>query len=176
MSEDKDKTNTGHSFDFDESGMFMLAQIYVLGAAMQVDRYIQALDRNDKSKATSLLVQFHEVSCLFEDLACISEYFKQGGFTHQMDKVWKQVRHHIRHDLRDKSTDEQAVGQTKRRHKYLKLDSRMISQLSFTKDSINIGADMPVFVIDIKEYIDWAEEIMGDYFEQGKSTGKIVSQ
>ena len=164
------------SFDFDKSGMFMLAQIYVIGAAMQIDRYLEALDRKDKSKVTSLLVQFHEVSCLFEDLACICEYFKQGNFTHKMDKVWKQVRHHIRHDLRDNSTDEQSVGQTKKRHKYLKLDSRLISQLSFTKDSINIGADMTVLVSDIKEYIDWAEEIMGEYFEHGKSTGKIVSQ
>lgn len=172
-----DKTETEqYNFDFDKDGMFMLVQIYIIGAAIQLDRYIESLERKDKSKVTSLLVQFHEVSCLFEDLACIAEYFKQGKFSHPMDKVWKQVRHHIRHDLRDKNVDKNALGQTKKRHKYLKLDARLISQISFTAEAINIGKDTSVKISDIKEYIDWSNDIMGQYIDYSKKTGKLVSK
>lgn len=167
--------STDNPFDFDDSGQFLLAQMYIAGAAMQLDRYQEALVRKDKSKVTSLFVQFHEVSCLLEDLACISEYFNQANFPHPKDKLWKQARHHIRHDIRDKNGSDQAKGQTKKRLKFLQMKRGMISQISFASDAITVGS-IKIDIGDVKSYIDWANEIMGGYIDYNRASGKLKNE
>lgn len=51
-------------FTFDKSGDFMLGQVYCIGAAMQLDRYIEAEQqlREQDNKVTRMFVVMHEIS------------------------------------------------------------------------------------------------------------------
>ena len=160
-------------FSFDDSGQFLLAQIYLLGAALQIDRYQEAaISQKHSKKASGLFRELHEVSCLLEDLACIAEYFKLGNFKHPKHKLWKQARHHIRHDMRDSITSESEVGQTKKRHTYLKFKPGVKSQITFDVDRFILG-ESEISIDEVKDYLDWANDIFQKYIDNSRSTGHL---
>lgn len=161
-------------FSFDKSGQFMLAQVYLLGAALQIDRYNDAINQTENSKLTGLFRQMHEVSCLLEDLACIAEYYKSGSFNHKLHKLWKQTRHHIRHDVRDVIVEKKDRGMTNKRHKYLKVKEGLTAEFIFDEDFFIIGGTK-ILIEDIKGYLDWANSIFSAYVEYSRETGHLRS-
>lgn len=162
-------------FSFDTSGQFMLTQVYLLGAAMQIDRYQTAVAQKKHSKITGLFMQFHEISCLLEDLDSIRRYFMLGGFEHKNNSLWQTARDHIRHDVRDLATNPNDVKRKRTRHENLSMDERLVSQMVFESDKFIIGK-IDIEIQDIKDYLDWANTIFDKYIDYSRSTGQLKNK
>lgn len=161
-------------FTFDKSGDFMFGQVYCIGAAMQLDRYIEAERqlREQDNKVTRMFVVMHEISCLIEDLATLAVYMRNGNIQHPKHKLWKQARHHIRHDLRDPVTNEADAKKTKKRLRFLKIGSGLRSTITFKPEKFTIG-DTEIFIDEISDYIDWANEVFGLYVDWSRKVGHL---
>lgn len=164
-------------FSFDKAGDFMFGQVYCIGAAMQLDRYLEAEKqlREQDNKVTRMFVVMHEISCLIEDLACLAAYMRNGDILHPKHKLWLQARHHIRHDLRDPVGNEAHDDKTKRRLKYLKVGAGLRSTISFKTEKFTIG-DTEIFINEISEYLDWANEVFGKYIAWSRKTGRLKNK
>lgn len=164
-------------YSFDKSGKFMLAHIYIAGATMQLDRYIEAEQamREKDNNATRMFVVLHEVSCLVEDLASIAAYMRLGAIDHPKHKLWKQSRHHIRHDLRDPAVTDEDKGKTRTRLKYLKMATGLASTMQFKPDHFTIGGTR-IDIDEVAEYLAWANDVLGRYTDYMRSTGQMESK
>ncbi len=163
------------NFSFDSSGQFLLLQIYLLGAALQIDRYQKAVNQQKYSKTTSVFMQLHEVSCLLEDLDCIRRYLSLGNFDHSSHQLWKTARDHIRHDIRDLISNSNDENRRKDRHKSLNLNKKLLSRLTFDKEEFIIG-EIAIKIKDIKDYLDWANGIFQEYIDDSRSSGRLKAE
>lgn len=139
----------------------LLALPYILGAEQQVDRYVVAYEKYKANptdlRAVSLMM--HEISCLVEDLDTIVIFMKARNYSHEMHKLWKEVRRHVRHDLRDESPTSADVEKTQKRALYLGFRKGMLSEIVTSRESIRFG-EKTIELQTIRDYIAWVMETL----------------
>jgi len=154
----------------DPSMIALLVKPFVIGAKLQIKRYEQArvLCEEDAILGTNLCM--HEVSALFEDLATIAYYLKVIDLSHPNHDLWIDVRHHLRHDLREELDKDEAKksGRAKR----LKINQNLQMDLGFKEDSIKVG-DTVIKLTEVTSYLDWASREVGKIFKKGVEQGRI---
>lgn len=150
--------------------LITLALPYLRGARLQIDRYQKACLslKNDSINATNNCL--HEMSCLFEDLNTIAHYVKLCGKTHKLNKVFGEVRNHIRHDIRD-NFDLDCEWRDKR-FKYLGIDEKYQTQIEFSHEKIKIGSTI-IEINVINKYLDWVTNIVNLAINEAWKKGKI---
>lgn len=145
---------------FDDDGAMFLVEAYLIGAHLELERYRNnTLKKNIVDTHTYIFLQLHEVSNLLEDLECIAIYFENNNINHELHKTWKQARHHVRHDIRDKIID---VKRRRKRFDYLGIPKHLNSQVYFQDDGFLI-AGKTIKLDSIEEYLVWADEISVEY-------------
>ena len=163
-----------------DDGRFILAHVYQLGAYRQLDRYRQvyqeAMKRNNgKLGVSGIFDVLHDVSCLAEDLDSLAVYLETKGFSHEKHKLWKQLRHYVRHDMRDVSSSPAQKGMTEKRHKFLGFKPGLIGELSFRSDEFTVG-NHTIVIDEVADYLKWSNEIIADYVEQSRQLGHLKDQ
>jgi len=150
--------------------LIALALPYLRGARLQVERYQEAclILENDSINATNDCL--HEISCLFEDLNTVAYYVKLCGKTHKLNKVFREVRNHIRHDIRD-NFDLDCEWREKR-FKYLGIEEQYQTQIDFSHEKIKVGSTL-VEINAINKYLDWVTNIVNSAINEAWKKGKI---
>jgi len=150
--------------------LMTLALPYLRGARLQVERYQEACLglKNDSINATNNCL--HEMSCLFEDLNTVAYYVKLCGKKHRLNRVFREVRNHIRHDIRD-NFDLDCEKRDKR-FKYLGIDEQYQTQVGFSHEKIKIGSTF-VEINAINQYLDGVTNIVNLEINEAWKTGKI---
>lgn len=130
---------------------------YVLGVERQIARFRRRYKQlvEEQWNTSHHYEILHEISTLMEDLEVLSVFMKERGHRHKHHKLWAQVRHHIRHDLRDTKPTDHQKRQTKARAKYLDLGN-FFTAITYNSDEITFGKQV-VKISDIKEYIRWVK-------------------
>ena len=150
--------------------LIALALPYLRGARIQVERYQEACLglKNDSINATNNCL--HEISSLFEDLNTVAYYVKLCGEKHRLNRVFREVRNHIRHDIRD-NFDLDCEKRDKR-FKYLGIDEQYQTQVGFSHEKIKIGSTF-VEINAINRYLDWVTNIVNSAINEAWKKGKI---
>lgn len=162
---------TTYSSTFLPHLLYALAFVYLVGAKKQVIRYQTATSALNINTISSTYDCLHEASTLFEDLATISKYAEKCGHTNTFHKLLFDVRNHIRHDIREEFDNENSKLKNERA-KRLKLNHRLQTDISFTKESIKVG-EVIIEIKEINSYLSWAEEIMKNIIIEAKKKGLI---
>jgi hypothetical protein len=135
---------------------------YLVGVEMQVDRFKEsyAYLMANKSEIRTNSVLMHEFSCLVEDLNMIRVFMMDRGFAHANHDLYKQARHHVRHDLLDPNPAPNEVKKTAERAKELGFDEGFESMITWHKEGVMVGNRMINFE-EALAYADWAKEVLG---------------
>lgn len=150
---------------------YALALTYLFGAKKQVERYQMATLKLEANPALGVYDCLHEVSTLFEDLSTVSKYTEKCGHKNDLHKLWFDIRNHIRHDVReefDKEDSQWKNGRAKR----LNLNPRLQTSIGFDIDAIKVGG-ITVEINQIKEYLEWAENIVNKVFRDAREKGYL---
>jgi hypothetical protein len=150
---------------------YFLAIPYLNGAKEQVLRYQRAASALETTQVNGVIICIHEASCLFEDLSTIAVYAGKCGDEHELNGLWRDIRHHIRHDFREE------LDSTKDKRKNLraielKLQPGIQVDISFKPDSIKIG-EITITIQQINNYLIWAESVMTKTLNEAKAKGYI---
>jgi len=147
-----------------------LAKPYVIGARMQLKRYGEARIICNEDAVLGVYLCMHEVSTLFEDLNAIVEYFKRTGRIYTDDQLWVDIRHHIRHDLREEF-DKDETRKTNRATR-LSMHEHLQGDIRFDTDKIKVGGT-EVALYRVEAYLDWANQEITQVFQAAIKTGHI---
>lgn len=151
--------------------LYALALPYFYGARTQIERYETAAATLKEKPVTSVQACLHEISCLFEDLVTVSKYAEMCGHKHELHKLWLDVRNHIRHDVREEF-DNESDARKNARAKRLGLNEKLQTSIGFEPEAIKVGSTR-IEVGTIKEYLDWAENIIGGVLKEAQDKGWI---
>jgi len=151
---------TNITYEFDDDGAMFLVEAYRLGAHEQLQRYRDNVEiREELDVHTYIFKQLHELSNLLEDLECIAIYFEGNDIEHKMHKVWKQARHHVRHDIRDTIID---IKRRRKRFKFLGIPEHLNAQVYF-QDNGFLVAGKTVLLSEVESYLSWADNVTAQY-------------
>lgn len=151
--------------------LYALALPYVFGAKTQIDRYKTEAATLKEHPVTSVQVCLHEVSCLFEDLSTVGKYAEMCGHTHELHKLWLDVRNHIRHDVREE-LDNETDARKNARAKRLGLNPKLQTSIGFDVDAINVGSTN-IKLDTVEEYLGWAGGVIGGVLADAQAKGWI---
>jgi hypothetical protein len=160
-------TENGEDSVKDDVLYFLIA--YYRGSVTQIHRYLRAIKELENGKDFSfprLLDCLHEISSLFENLFAMYKYFEKIGIEHESHQIWKDVRHHVRHDFREQIDENDK--RTIRRAKKLQLKPNMLTNLEFGSKVIKIG-NMIIEISDINEYLRWARSAISPLIKEARS-------
>jgi hypothetical protein len=149
-----------------------LAKPYLIGARLQIGRYIEANYICLENGVLGVQLCFHEVSNLCEDLAALSGYLEAIGMSHPDHKLWADLRHHIRHDIREELDKDE--GRKSGRAERLKLNDKLQMDMRFDKHFIKVGGTR-LELSRVEAYLDWATTQIDGMFKDAASAG-IVKQ
>lgn len=150
--------------------LIALALPYLRGARLQVERYQEASLSLKKDSINATNNCLHEMSCLFEDLNTVAYYVKLCGKKHRLNRVFREVRNHIRHDIRDNFDSD--CEKRDKRWKYLGIDEQYQTQMGFSYEGIKIGSTF-IEIRDINQYLDWVTNIVNSAINEAWKKGKI---
>lgn len=148
-----------------------LAWPYLLGAKTQVQRYQEAALQLPAKQVAAAMRCLHEASALFEDLNTVAKYIKRCGYFHKQDRLWLDIRNHIRHDVREEF-DKEDHKSKKTRSQRLNINPKLQVYMGFSNDAIKIGETV-VQIIDVEKYLKWAEGVFNTILSQAKEEGFI---
>lgn len=151
--------------------LYVLATPYVMGAHVQVERYKQTASTLESQGLIAAQACLHEVSCLFEDLATISQYTKLCGDSHERDDLWNTVRGHIRHDIRERFDSESSYRKAEAAKK-LGIPDHLQTNIGFSETAIKVGA-REIALSDIEAYIAWAAQVITDTVNAAREKGLV---
>jgi len=124
----KDKTHMG-------AGM---ARPFVEGAREQLKRYVEAQAYSKHDPFDGIARAQYELSSLFEHLATVVIYLELCGIQHPDGQLFKDIRNHIRHDIREEfDADEKAKAD---RAKRLGLNPKLQMELRLLDDGVQVGS------------------------------------
>jgi hypothetical protein len=114
-----------------------VARPFVEGAKEQLERYVeaQAFCKHDPIGGVNRCQ--YEVSSLFEHLATVVIYLELCGIQHPDGQMLKDVRNHIRHDIREEFDEDKKIKAD--RAKRLGLNPKLQMDLHFLDDGIQVG-------------------------------------
>lgn len=114
-----------------------MARPFVEGAKVQLRRYIDAQAYCKHDPVGGVYQCWYELSSLFEHLATVVIYLEMCGVKHPDGQLFKDVRDHIRHDIREEfDVDEK---RKKERAERLKLNPKLQAHISPRDDGVQIG-------------------------------------
>ncbi len=151
----------------------MLAISFVNGAMRQIEQYKTCASRLEDDPLNASMDCLHEVSCLLEDLETIAKYMETAIGEHDDREKWRDLRDHLRHDLREVmfgDEDQRTVSRAKR----LRIPNGLMFSISFKEESFTIGSKT-VPLVDVTEYLDWAKSKLEDVIQEAQSMGRISS-
>lgn len=148
-----------------------IALPYLQGAKIQIERYLDAAYRLEKSPTSATILCLHEISGLFEDLDTIDRYIKMCGETHSLHNNIRDIRNHIRHDIRDNINNEDHDGRIGRAKK-LKIPKQLITSIGFSPTAICVGSII-IEIKSIEDYVSWAEILFNKIIEEATQKGYI---
>lgn len=152
----------------------VLALIFLSGAKKQVKRYQESIKLSSKRKNShSLMESLHELFNLFEDLNALGKYVKICGDKTQskQNKLWLDIRNHIRHDVREEFDNENKKEKNGRARR-LKLDNRFQMDIECDVDQVRIGSTI-VAMKEIEMYLDWTSDFFKDIRNEAEKKGFI---
>ncbi len=148
-----------------------LALPYLNGAKKQVGRYQRAASTLPLQPVISTMECLHEASTLFEDLNTVVVYMEKCRKNHKQHQLWKDIRNHIRHAVRE-DYDKENDNVKNNRAKRLCLDPKLQISIGFDKDAIKVGETV-VEITDVESYLTWAEGIIAEILSKAKKNGFI---
>lgn len=114
-----------------------MARPFVEGAKAQLKRYIEAQAYCKHDPIGGVNQCWYELSSLFEHLATVVIYLEHCGVQLPDGQLYKDIRNHIRHDVREEfDKDEKAKADRATR---LGLNSKLQLQVSFLNDGVRVG-------------------------------------
>ncbi len=146
-----------------------LALPYLLGAKKQVKRYQAAALLLRLRPTISTMDCMHEASNLFEDLNTIAIYMRKCGKDHKDHQLWKNIRNHIRHAVRE-DFDKENKSVKNDVAQELGLDPKLQIKIGFDKDAIKVGETL-VEVDKITTYLTWAEDVIAKILSKAEKDG-----
>lgn len=146
-----------------------LALPYLLGAKKQVERYQRAALLLQLQPTVGTMECMHEVSTLFEDLNTVSVYMRKCGKDHKHHQLWKDIRNHIRHAVRE-DFDKKNKSINKEVARRLGLDPKLQINIGFDRDAIKLGETV-VEIDEVTAYLTWAEDIITKILTKAKKDG-----
>lgn len=150
---------------------YALSLPYLYGARTQINRYQLATSALKKNPSGAVIECIHEISTLFEDLCTVSKYAEKCGNTHDLHKLWIDVRNHIRHDIREE-LDNEGNKRKNGRSVRLKLNEKLQTSIGFSPELIKIG-ETEIEINQISSYLDWADKKISEVLNKAKETGQI---
>ncbi len=136
--------------------LHFLAYPYLRGAKLQLVRYREEASKLNRQNAPNgIIACLHESSCLFEDIVTVLKYLEECEISHKMNHLLKNIRNHIRHDIRD-NFDKESCSFKKARLKKLGIKATLQTEMEFSSEFIRVG-DKTVYLKEIDSYIAWAE-------------------
>ncbi|HEY1644797.1 MAG TPA: hypothetical protein VGF75_00240 [Candidatus Saccharimonadales bacterium] len=147
-----------------------LAKPYLIGARLQIRRYVEAQSLCKESSTLGVYLCMHEVSNLFEDLDMLAKYLERMVYEHPDHQLWFDCRRHIRHDLREQldRVEERKTDRAKR----LKIHKNLQMDIGFEADGLKVG-QTPVKMYRVEAYLDWADGVINDIFNEAIGKGLI---
>lgn len=151
--------------------LYSLAIPYLMGAYVTVQRYQQEASQLRVTPVRSSQACLHEVSTLFEDLGTISKYSSMCGDSHKNNKLWVDIRNHIRHDFREEFDKEDRKLKNARAVE-LGLPVEIQVDIGFSESAIRVGA-VTIMLKDINDYIHWAAVLFNKVMNEAREKGYI---
>lgn len=151
-----------------------LALPYLLGAKTQIKRYKKATLSLHKQPIPATMNCLHEASTLFEDLNTVVIYTEKCGKTHTYNKLFKDIRNHIRHTVRE-DLDKKENQRKNKKALELGLDPKLQINIGFDTDAIKVGERVVKLVI-IKTYLNWAEEVFFKIINEAKDGNSLQKE
>lgn len=154
--------------------LLALALPYLYGARKQIERYETAASLLQSQSTSATMECIHEVSNLFEDLNVVSIYLKKCSKGHTKHKLFNDVRNYIRHAVRD----EFDIDDDKRKNRMaqeLGIDPKLQMSIGFDIDAIKIGSTL-IKMSDIREYLNWAEQVFAETMDKAREVGFLKHQ
>jgi hypothetical protein len=136
--------------------IYGIAMTYFHGAKLQLERYNEAY--KVEHPPTKVQLCMHEASCLFEDLSTVGKYAEMCGDSHELHKLWLDVRNHIRHDIRE-GMDVQDDTRKQGRAERLGIHPNLQMDIGFDEDAIKVGSTV-IELAKIVDYLVWAGGVM----------------
>lgn len=146
-----------------------LALPYLLGAKTQVERYQRSASMLKSRPIVSTMECLHEASTLFEDLYTVVVYMRKCGKDHKYHQLWKDIRNHIRHAIREEY-DKEADPVKNARAQRFGLDPKLQINIGFDRDAIKVGETV-VEIDKVKAYLAWAEGIIAEILSKAEKDG-----
>lgn len=155
--------------------LYAVALPYLFGAKTQLARYREAVKINHP--VTKVYTCLHEVSCLFEDLDTVARYAEECGDSNKLHYLWRDMRNHIRHDIREEMDDTSSKLKAARAQR-LGINPKLQMELSFDDSFIKVGSTV-IQLVEIDQYLAWAEvaieRVLTEAIEKGYVEGMTYS-
>lgn len=142
-----------------------MARPFVDGAKIQLKRYVDAQAYCKHDPIGGVNQCWYELSSLFEHLATVVIYLEHCGVQLPDGQLYKDVRNHIRHDVREEfDRDEKAKADRATR---LGLNPKLQLHVSFLDDGVKIGGTK-IENTQISSFINGAEMLVYALMNGGK--------
>lgn len=147
-----------------------IAIAFIYGAKASLQRYQEAA-RATKKDVNHIYECIYESSNLLENLDIVDRYMEMCGQPHGLPVNIRDMRNHIRHDLRDNlSQPENRIRAN--RAKNLGLHESFLISMAFDTDKIKIGATT-LTLVDAMRFIHDAENFFSNIIRTAVDAGRI---
>lgn len=102
---------------------------FLFGTQKQINRYRQEAIKLPSSPVSAVFECLHEASNLMEDLVTVMKYSSLAKLGTKPNTSWEDVRHHIRHDVREQL--HVPDSRTASRQERLNMNPNLISDVGF---------------------------------------------
>lgn len=174
---DKEPAPGKHTETATKSMVAGLSLAFIEGAKSQIERYKEAYKRCHTNAAAGSILCLHETATLLEDLDTLQRYVEKCGETHELNKIIRDMRNHVRHDLRENIDDIKNKGRRDRTRK-LGVHPNLLVSIGFSEDAIKMGETI-LTLDEAAEYIQWASDIltgiMKDEIKAGRVSGASIA-
>lgn len=147
-----------------------IAVAFLQGAETSLHRYIDAATTME-TNINYIFVCLHELSSLMEHLDSVDRYMIMCGTTDPLHERVRDIRNHIRHDLRDNLSQENNDGR-KKRAKKLGINESLLVDIRFARDQIKIGTTV-IGTDEISGFIQRADNLFKATIKDGIEKGFI---
>ena len=154
----------------DPAMVSIIAAAFIRGARAALRRYVEAAQAT-KQDINNIYTCIYESSNLLENLDIVDRYMEMCGQPHSLPVNIRDMRNHIRHDLRDNLSDPENRIRTNRA-KNLGIDEAFMVSMAFDTDEIKIGATS-LMVEDVTVFIDEAERFFSNTTRAAVDAGRI---
>lgn len=147
-----------------------IAAAFIHGARAALRRYVEAAQAT-KQDINNIYTCIYESSNLLENLDIVDRYMEMCGQPRSLPVNIRDMRNHIRHDLRDNLSHPENRIRTNRA-KNLGIDEAFMVSMAFDTDEIKIGATS-LMVEDVTVFIDEAERFFSNTTRAAVDAGRI---